>query len=383
MVEMKKTTFEPICIVFENMKQAPFIFLSLIALAGCTSAPPPPPRAIAVKVTKPTIQDTPIFKEYPGHIEALKTVNIQSQVAGTLTGMYFEEGTTVKQGQLLFTIDARPYIAALNKAEAALARSIAALKYSEETVQRYTDLVKENFVAKLDYDQYIATALEDDATVKENLAEIETAKINLGYCSLYAPMDAVAGKKNIDVGNYIEVGENTPLIVLNQINPVQAAFYVPDIDLPKIQAFQKKQGPLAVEVYFEEGNPSLYKGNLTLIDNGVDQSTGAIFMKATLPNENQELWPGEFVTVKVIFDIEKEALLVPSEALQLGQKGYYAYVVKEDTAELRYVEISARLGNYTHIQSGLSKGDTIVLEGQLNLYPGAKVHILPSEEKKP
>jgi membrane fusion protein, multidrug efflux system len=360
------------------------LFSIVTFLGACSSPPPPPPAAVQISTTQPKVCDTPIYLEYPGHIEAYKTVNLQAQVAGTLTGMYFEEGTNVKEGELLFTIDSRPYQAALAKAEATLAGSIAALKYSEETVKRYSKLMQENYVARLDYDQYITTTLENDATVKGSIADIETAKINLGYCTLYAPMDAVAGKKEIDVGNYIEVGESTPLIVLNQINPVYAAFYVPDVDLPLIQKFQRQYGPLTTHIYLNGDYSNLYEGKLTLIDNQVDEATGAIYMKATLPNDEHALWPGEFADVRIVLWIEKNAILVPTQALQLGQKGYYAYVVaKDNTAELRNIEIGNRYEEYTLVKSGIQPTDTVVLEGQLNLYPGAKIQIVPTKEAAP
>ena len=352
-------------------------------IASCSSPAPKKPPLPSVTVIQPKISDVPIYLEYPGHIEAYKTVNLQAQVSGDLTGMYFEEGQEVKKGQLLFTIDDRPYQAALAKAEAALRGSIAALKYSKETVSRYTDLAKEKFVSQLNYDEYVTNSLEHDASMQANLAELDTARINLSYCTLSAPMDSVAGKKEIDIGNFISVGEQTPLIVLNQIDPVFAAFYVPDVDLPIIQTMQLKSGPLSTEIYLNGEKSESFKGTLTLIDNLVDQATGSIFMKATIPNSEKDLWPGEFVDVRIILSTQKNAILLPSQAIQLGQKGYFTFVInKENKAELRLVEIGQRYDEYISIVSGIEPEDTVVLNGQLNLTSGDQVLILSEEKEK-
>jgi membrane fusion protein, multidrug efflux system len=352
----------------------------LLLLSSCsTPAPPPAERVFPVTVTSPKVQDVPIYLEYPGHIEAYNTVKLQSQVSADLTGMYFEEGTFVKEGQLLFTLDSRSYLADLAKAEADLEGSIAALKLAEDTVCRYSKLVEENFVAQLNYDQYVTTSLEDNASVKANKANVDAARINLSYCSLFAPMDAIAGKKEISVGNFVKAGEDTPLIILNQINPIYASFYAPDVDLPAIQRQQNKTGPLEVEVYLNGDKSEAFSGKLTLINNQVDQGTGSIFMKATLANMEKMLWPGEFVDVRIILSTLKNAILLPAAALQLGQNGYYAFVInKSMQAELRQVELGLRYGEEVAILKGIEPSDTVVLQGQVNLAPGYKVTITPT-----
>jgi multidrug efflux system membrane fusion protein len=360
------------------MKHLHFLrFLPLLGLfPSCSSPPPSEPKATSVMITKPRIEDVPIYLEYPGHIEAYKTVNLQAQITGDLTGMYFKEGEEVKAGQLLFTIDARPYEAALAKAEAALEGSIASLKYSKETVTRYASLAKEQFVSQLNYDEYITNSLESDASVSANRAEVDTAKINLSYCTLYSPMDAIAGKKEIDVGNLVTAAEQTPLIVLNQIDPVFAAFYVPDIDLPKIQKAQYQTGPLKAEIYLNGDKETSFNGYLSLIDNQVDQSTGSIFMKVTLPNQNKLLWPGEFADVRIILSEQKGAILLPAKAVQLGPNGYFAFVISKDlVAEMRLVKIGQRYGEEISILEGIHPDETVVIEGQLNLFAGKKVFV--------
>lgn len=368
------------------MKQILLLAICSLSLISSCSSPPSAPKAkvFPVTVVKPVIKDVPIYLEYPGHIEAYNTVNLQAQVSADLTGMYFEEGTFVKEGQLLFTLDSRPYLANLSKAEADLEGSIAALKLAEDTVCRYARLVEENFVAQLNYDQYVTTSLEDSAAVKANMANVDTARIDLSYCTLFAPMDAIAGKKEISVGNYVKAGEETPLIVLNQINPVYAAFYVPDVDLPTIQRQQNKTGPLQVQVLLNGDKTECFEGKLTLINNQVDQATGSIFMKATLTNEDKLLWPGEFADIRIILSTLKNAVILPAEALQLGQNGYFAFVVGPNmTAELRLVELGQRYGEDVAVLKGINPGDTVVLQGQINLSSGVPVSITTPDSSKP
>lgn len=349
--------------------------LTLVCLSSCAKAPAPPPKLPSVIVTSPTVSNVPRYLDYAGHIEAYKTIDVQSQIAGELTGMYFEEGSEVTEGQLLFTIDSRPYIAALDKAEAALAQSIASLRYAEETAQRYSKLLQDEYVAQLQYDQYLTNVLVEQGSFEANSAEVENARLNLLYTTIYSPISGVAGKKQIDVGNYISVGENPSLIVVNQINPIFASFYVPDVDLPIIQKCQGN-GELIAMIHLNQDTSHPYEGKLTLIDNQVDESTGSIFMKATLCNDSKELWPGEFVDVRIILNTINNALLVPYQAVQLGQQGHFVFTVdKDQVVAVKNVKIGQRHQDLLVIEQGLAATDVVVLEGQLNLYSGVKVNI--------
>lgn len=358
------------------MKYIPLITSSCLLFATSCSKPEkpalPPP---SVTMVKPVICDVNLYTDYVGHMEANVTVQVRAQVSGVITSKYFEEGQDVKQGDLLFTIDDRPYVAALNKAEAALVQTLARLNLAEETVTRYTDLVKQNYISQLNYDQYVTEVKVDSATIKENIAEIETAKINLSYCRITAPMDCTTGVLQVYPGNYINAGAQDQIITLNQISPIQAIFFPPEKDLQNIQFLQRKK-PLRTIVYLYDNQEHGYEGELAIIDNQVNPNTGSIQLKALLPNKDKALWPGQFVVVRLILGEKKNAVLIPSRAIQLGQSGSYVFVIKtDDTVEMRKVIEGQRQGDYSIIEQGLDAGDQVVLDGQLNLAPGKKVSI--------
>jgi len=353
---------------------------TVVITSSCSKPVPEKPRPPQVVVAIAQKKDVPKYLIYPGYMQAYKSVQVQSQVAGLLTGMYFEEGTEVKAGQLLYTIDSRPYRAALDQAEANLAQSIISYKYNEEVVKRYSSLVQDQYVAKLTYDQYVSEMLGQKNAVDSNKAQVEIAKLNLLYTNIYAPMDAVAGYRQVDVGNYITVAESTPMISLNQINPIFASFYVPDTDLPDIQQYQNK-GDLKTYIYLNRDPNQEFEGKLTLIDNQVNTGTGSIFMRATLCNEEKKLWPGEFIEVKLILTTLKDSLLIPSQAVQLGSQGAFVYVIDQNnTAQIKPIETALRYDQMIHVTKGIEDTDKVVIEGQLTIWPGAPVAI---SEKNP
>jgi multidrug efflux system membrane fusion protein len=350
-------------------------YFFLLCFASCSkpAAPklPPPP----VSVVKPLSCDVPLYYDYVGHMQAFITVEVKSQIAGTLSGMYFKEGDDVKAGDLLFVIDDRPYVAALAKAEAVLAQNLASLKYAKDTVNRYAKLVQQDYVAELNFDQYVTNVLVDEATIQQNKADVDAAKINLNYCTIQSPIDATTGDLKIYVGNYVGVGGDSPIITLNQITPITANFFVPEKDLPTIQRLHR-QNPLKAQIYLYNDRTRPFLGELTLIDNQVNLNTGTVLLQATLPNKDKELWPGEFVVVRLILGEQKGALLLPSQAVQVGQNGHYIFIVKEDkTVKLRNVTLGQAQGDLVVIESGLAAGETVVLDGQVSLYPGITVTV--------
>ncbi len=349
---------------------------SFLWLASCEKTAPPPPPPHAVSATKPLVCDVPFYVDYIGHVVAKTSVTVMSQVSGTIVAQYFVEGQTVKKGDLLLVIDPRPYEATLAKAQAILEETYATLQYNRETTVRYAPLVQQDFISQLNYDQYITNVLTSEATLAQNKADIETAKINLGYCYITAPMDCVTGKLQVKTGNYVDATANTELTLLNQIQPILVDFYVPETDLLTIREKQCS-GELKLIVYPDAAHKHAYEGELTLIDNQVNTNTGAILLEGTFPNDDRMLWPGHFVDVRLILAEKKGALLLPNEAVMVGQKGHYVYVVKADsTIAAKTVKIGQRYDDkYISIESGITAKDVIITEGQLNLYPGMKVEI--------
>jgi multidrug efflux system membrane fusion protein len=359
-------------------------YISLLLLAFACSKPAPPPAPVSVATATASICDVPLFYDYVGHVTAYNIVKIVPQVQGYLTDIYFQQGQEVKEGDLLATIDVRPYEASLAQAQAQLAQTIAELRYSEDAVERYAKLVQNDFVSQLDFDNYVTNVLSNEAIVKQNLAQIETAKLNLSYCYMKAPMDSIAGQFLVNVGNFIPAGNSNPIVTLNQIKPIYVQFTIPEDDLPRIQKLQnKKQLPIRAFVEGEQGKS--HNGVLTFINNQVNESTGSIDLEATFQNDDKTLWPGQFASVRVFLGTIKDAVVIPSQAVQIGQKGPYVYVIKENTTpEMRPIKTGEKIGEYVVVTSGLCADEIVVTQGQVNIIPGvSKVSIENQNATKP
>lgn len=349
-----------------------FVFLICV---GCHKKQEEKKPVFQVEVTKPKVEDVDLYYTYVGHVQPFLQVEVKAQVEGVLTGAYFKEGDEVSEGDLIFTIDSRPYVAQLKKAEGALAQSIASLRYAEDVAKRNAPLAQEDFVSQVQYDEYITNVLTYKAAIKENEADIDTAKINISYCNIHAPMRSVTGKIQLQVGNLIKNAEDTPLVILNQITPTYAYFSVPQKDLPQIMSLHRKEN-LKVKAFLNGNYETAYYGALDLIDNQVDDQTGSIWLRGIFPNEEKMLWPGEFVDIQLILGEKKDAILIPTQAISYGQKGKYVFVIKEDsTAQLRWIETGQRIGNMTLIEKGIEEDDRVVVKGQINLGNGTKVTI--------
>jgi multidrug efflux system membrane fusion protein len=304
-------------------------------------------------------------------VEANQSVEVRAQVAGTITGQYFVEGQEVRASDLLLSIDPRPFQAELEKAKGELAENLASLQQAQETVERYKPLIKDEYVSQLDYDRYVTDVCRNEGVVQQSRAAVEEAEINLDYCLIKAPFNSVTSKLAINVGNFVPVG-GEPLMTLQQISPIRVSFFVPEKDLPRIISLQGQNRLTTMVIRSHE----CIAGELFLINNKVDEQTGTILLQAIFPNTDKKLWPGEFVDVRLILETQKNAILVPSQVVQMGQQGSYLYVVRPDsTVELRNVKVGQKEKEAVIIESGLSPGETVVLEGQLNLFPGVKVTI--------
>jgi multidrug efflux system membrane fusion protein len=358
-------------------------------------APPPVPVGVETAVE----EAVPIQVRAVGNVEAFSSVGVKAQVGGPLLSVKFTEGTNVKAGDVLFEIDPRPFREALRQAEAAgrqhqaelrgaeanLARSRAQLKNAEAEAARFEQLSKEGIATRMQEEQ-IRTAAEVAtqsvraaeaaiegirATLEGNQSAVDQAKLNLSYAQIRAPISGRTGNLLLHPGNLVSANGEDPLVVINQIAPVFVVFGVPEQHLSSI-ALQKAKQKLVVEATTEDSGETS-RGSLSLIDNTVDPATGTIRLKATFDNAANRLWPGQVVNVVLTLDTQK-ATVIPAEALQAGQQGSFVYVVKADeTVEPRPVEVGQAVGGNVVVQSGVMAGETVVVEGQSRLYPGAKI----------
>lgn len=340
------------------------------------------PRPIAVEIGEVITKTVPYYISTVGHIEAFNIVNIKAQATGYLMDTYFKEGDDIKKGDLMYLIDQRPYIAALDLAVATLEENKANLGLAERTAARNSLLVKDDYVSKQVYDQYVTTVEADQAIVKENQASVDIAKINLGFTEIRAPMDARAGEWLVNNGNFILEAAETTLVTLNQITPIYATYFITGKDFPKVQRYQKKNGVLKTIITREDPESPAFEGELSFTDNQIDLSTGLLKAKSTIPNEDKALWPNEYVHVDLILDMLENATLVPTSALQEGPTGKYVYVVKKDnTVEMRKVTSGQKHKDLILIKKGLNAGEKIVTSGQINLYQGALVEAKKKEKE--
>ena len=364
-----------------------FIFIGIFGLlllavlsSACSKEKSAKPTSAPLPVTVgTTIQKTvPVQLRAIGNVQAYSTVTIKSKVGGELVGVHFTEGQDVKKGDLLFMIDPRPYEAALKQAEANLARDLAQAKNAQEDARRYEFLIQKGVVAQQQYEKFRTDSDALEATVLADRAAVENAKIQLGYCSIYSPIDGRTGSLIVQQGNIIKA-EDISLVVINQIIPIYVAFSIPEQFLQEIKKYMAS-GRLQVEalVPMNEGRPE--RGVITFIDNAVDISTGTIRLKGTFANRERKLWPGQFVNVVFTTTTEPNAIVVPSQAIQTGQEGQYVFVVKQDlTVESRPVVVGRTVNGETVVQKGLRADEKVVTDGQLRLYPGAKVEINASD----
>jgi multidrug efflux system membrane fusion protein len=414
---------------------AVLLLAGALALAGCSEgrggaqARPGPPPPVPVGAAKAEARTIPLQVTAVGTVQAYTTVGVKSQVAGQIQQVHFTEGQEVKRGELLFTIDPRPLQAAVRQSEANVAKDRAGLRQAEAALaqrqaevsqalanlerdeaqldnarvqeQRYAMLLKRELVAREQYDQVrtalaalqatvtadkaavenarasarAAEAMVDNAraAIQANEAMVETARLQLAYTTIHAPMDGRTGNLLVQAGNVVKTGEDNPLVVIAQIRPIYVSFAVPEQHLTEIARY-RGQGPLKLDVILDGGRRTV-TGTVTFVNNTVDASTGTIQLKATFPNADNALWPGQFVDVALTLTSE-QAVLVPTQAVQAGQKGPYVFVVKADsTVESRPVKVGRRLAREVVIDDGVKAGEQVVTDGQLRLVPGARVEI--------
>ena len=350
------------------------MILFLICSCG-KSGQPVKKEGVPVAVSTVVQKTVPVQIRAIGNVEAYSTVSVKSQIGGELLRIHFKEGQDVKKGALLFTIDPRPYEAALKQAEANLARDTAQLENARVDARRYAELVKKGYVAQQQYDQVQTNAAALEAIVLADKAAVENARLQLSYCYIYAPLNGRTGSLLSHQGDMIKANADNPMVVINQIQPIYVTFSVPEQNLKEIKKYMTA-GKLKVEAIISGYEDPPAQGIITFVDNTVDISTGTIKLKGTFENKEKRLWPGQFVNVVLTLTAQPDAVVVPSQAVQTGQEGLYVFIVKSDlTVESRLVVTGINLGGEVVIEKGLKPGEQVVTDGQLRLVPGAKVEI--------
>jgi len=385
----------------------------LFALAGCKQQPQVRsmgPPVVPVSVAKAVQESVPTELRVVGTVDASSIVQVKSQVAGELVKVAFTEGQNIAKGDLLFQIDPRPFEDALRQAEAnvardraqiaqaeaALARDSAQAKFNEGDAVRYAELQKEGLASKSQSDQSKtsadvareaarvtqATIESSRAALAADEAAVAAAKLNLDYCQIHAPISGRTGNLLVHAGNLVKVND-VSMVIIHQVEPIFVDFSVPEQHLATIRRLNS-QRKLAVRVFTRDNPDRAAVGSLSVIDNTVDSSTGTIHLKGTFANRDGTLWPGQFVTAVLTLDTNQNATVIPAEAVQNGQQGQFVYLVKADhTVEMRIVTPGRLFGKKTVIDKGIAPGDTVVIDGQLRLFPGAQVQLVDPDRADP
>ena len=332
-----------------------------------------PARVVPVITAMVEKRDVPIYLDGLGSVVAYNTVTVRSQVDGRLEKVLFREGQVVHRGEVLAQIDQRPFTIQLHQAQGALARDLAQLKGSKANLERYAGLSARKLIAQQQSDDQAALVGQTEGAVRVDEAAVETARLNLDYSRITAPIDGVTGVRQIDQGNLVRASDATGLVVLTQLDPIAVLFTLPEDLLPQISQ-QMQSGALPVEAYSRDGQTRLGVGKLILIDNQINQSTGTLRLKAIFANPGKVLWPNQFVKARLLLTTRRNALVVPATVVQRGPEGTFAYVLQPDqTVQPRQVEVELSQGDATLIAKGLEAGETVIADGQNQLRPGAKV----------
>ncbi len=367
----------------------PLALLAAMMLAACgdssgtkAAADKKGKEAPAIPVVVATVSEQSVLLKVQaiGNVEVQATVAVKSRLDGQIVKVGFSDGQDVVKGQMLFEIDARPLEAQLLQAQAALARDKAQLDRARAQEERYKDLLQKGFVSQDAYAQYRTNVDTAAATVRADEAAVENARLQTEYTVIRSPIDGRAGKILIQQGNLVKANDTVSLVVINQISPIYVSFAVPEQYLGIIRKYMAAD-KLAVEALPSGATDGAASGALAFVDNTVDATTGTVRLRATFPNKDKSLWPGQFVTASVTLNEQQNAIVVPSQAVQTGPKGQYVYVVKAGTAQMREIAVERVDGAQSVIAKGLAAGEQVVTTGQSRLVPGIKVSIKPDGKK--
>jgi multidrug efflux system membrane fusion protein len=342
-------------------------------LSAQESKVPRGPAAVPVTLVNVAQKNVPFRLQAIGNVEPFATVALKARVDGQIVAVNFKEGQEVRQGSVLFNIDPRPFEAALRQAEAVHARDTAQKDQARSQERRYQELLQKNFVSKEAYAQIRTNAEAAEAVALASNAQVDTARLQLDYCTIRSPIDAYPGKIQIQMGNLVKANDTNALVVLNQVHPIYVSFSIPEQTLGTLRTYMKS-GALAVDAGPPNSGKVAASGTLVFVDNAVDSTTGTIKLRARFANQDNALWPGQFVTVSVQLYVQKDVIVVPAQAVQTGPDGQFVFVVKPDmTTEVRKVTVERTEGDSVIIAKGLQNGEQVVTRGQLRLAPGVKV----------
>jgi multidrug efflux system membrane fusion protein len=345
--------------------------------------PAPAPPAIPVTTTQAKTQDVPVFLDGLGTVQALNTVEIRAQVNGTLIALPAREGQEVHKGDIVAEIDPRPYQAALDQATAQRAEDVATLQSAQKDLARYQALAKRSFAPVQQVDDQSATVNKQIAAIAADTAAIETARINLSYCVIHAPIDGRVSLYQTDVGNLVQSANQTNIISITQDKPIAMVFTLPEAELAQMQS-ARAHGDVPVHVVSTDTHNEMSVGKLLTPDNTIDTTTGTISLKAIFANDDDRLWPGQFVNARVQVKTLQHVLTLPTLAVQHGPNGLFVYAVKPDqTVEVAPVEVAYEDNGLSVISKGLTGTPTIVLSGQSRLSPGVKIKATDSAQATP
>lgn len=331
-------------------------------------------QAMPVAVAAVQTRDLPVYLTGLGSVEAFYTVLVKTRVDGQLVQVNFREGQEVNKGDLLVVVDPRPFEVALAQAQANLAKDQAAQKDAKVNLERFKQLYQNGgVISKQQLDTQDSLVGQFDGSIQADQAAIDSAKLNLVYCRITAPISGRVGLRLVDPGNIVHAADTTGLLLITQMHPIAAVFTLPEDQLPSV-AQQMRHGALQVDAYSRDDQTKLASGKLLTIDNQIDVTTGTAKLKAVFQNEEQVLWPNQFINCHLLLEVKKNSIVVPAAAIQRGPQGAYVFVVKPDkTADLRNITVALTEGNLTAIASGLNPGETVVTDGQDKLQAGSHV----------
>ncbi|MGH8610556.1 MAG: efflux RND transporter periplasmic adaptor subunit [Gammaproteobacteria bacterium] len=332
-------------------------------------------QAITVRTVTVKIQPMPVIVEAVGKVEPAHSVQVRAQVNGVLEEVLFREGDHVQQGQLLFRIDDRALRAGLDQAQATLARDQAQLREAQAQGARLKPLAEREYITRQEYAQAVASAQALTATVQADRAQVDAARVQLGYCAIHAPIAGRTGSLAAKEGNLASVAAATPLVIINSVQPVRVGFNIPQQYLQEARG-RVESSKLRVLISREQKSGTVTEGEVVFIDNTVDPQTGTVLLKAAIPNQDEALWPGEFVVARLILNVEPNAVVVPAAAVQPGQDGPFVYVVEKAKARLQPVAVSRQVEDSAIIEKGLRGGEHVITELPYNLAPGKAVHVV-------